>query len=537
MKEKLASWPTLFLLFLKRDWKKIVVWVAGLGLFSAAYVPAFEEITKGQGLKGMFETLQNPAMISMVGPTPVETAADYTLGAMYAHEMLLFCSLFAMVIAALHVVSHTRKEEDHGLLELVRSFQIGRQANSLAAMMEILFINVLLALFIGGVMISFGADTITVEGSFLFGASIGMAGILGAVIALVMAQIMPASSGATGSSLGIIGLLYIIRAGTDVSNADFSMVNPLGWTYLTYPFTDNNWLPLIFALIFSIILVVLAFTLEGNRDLGAGYLPEREGRDRAKKSLLSVRGLFIKMNKGVMISWLIAFVIMGAAYGSIYGDMQTFLGSNEMMEQMFAQSGVSIEESFTGTIMVVMISLVSILPIVIVNKLFSEERRSRLSQLYATKVTRSQFYWTSIGLAVLAGLAGIFLAAGSLGGTASAAMEDNVTMEVVDFFAAGFNFLPSVFFFIGLAALALGWAPRLGKVVYVYLGYSFAINYFGNILDLPEWFSKTAIQSWQSRMPLEDFNAPSFLTIIVISIALMIIGYLGYHRRDLMEGA
>ncbi len=142
-----------------------------------------------------------------------------------------------------------------------------------------------------------------------------------------------------------------------------------------------------------------------------------------------------------------------------------------------------------------------------------------------------------MGLAVLAGLAGIFLAAGSLGGTASAAMGGNETMDMVDFFAAGFNFLPSVLFFIGLAALALGWAPRLGKVVYVYLGYSFALNYFGNILDLPEWFSKTAIQSWLSRMPLEDFNAPSFLTIIVISIALMIIGYLGYHRRDLMEGA
>src|SRR5699024_304407 len=245
----------------------------------------------------------------------------------------------------LHVVGHTRKEEDLGLTELVRSFQVGRQANSLATIIESIFINVILALFISVVMLSFGADTFSVEGSFLFGASVGSAGIIAAGIALVMAQIMPSSSSATGSALGIIGLLYIVPAGTDVSNVDLSMFNPLGWTYLTYPFTENNWIPLIF--VFSLVVVIIAFALEGVRDMGSGYMSEREGRTKAKKSLLSVRGLFIKINKGTIISWLIAFVIMGAAYGTIYCDMQTFLESSEMVKQMFTHAGVSIEESFT----------------------------------------------------------------------------------------------------------------------------------------------------------------------------------------------
>ncbi|GAB2572993.1 ABC transporter permease [Gracilibacillus alcaliphilus] len=537
MKEKFARWDILFWQYLKRDWKKMIFWILGVGLFSGGFVPAFEEIAKGQGLIGMFETLQNPAMISMVGPTPVETAADYTIGAMYAHEMLLFCGLFAMIMAVLHVIGHTRKEEDLGLTELVRSFQIGRQANSLAAMAEVVVINVLLALFISGLLIVFNVDTFSVQGSLLFGASVGMAGVIGAVIGLVMAQIMPAASSATGSALGIVGLLYIIRAGTDVSNVDLSMFNPLSWTYLTYPFTENNWLPIVFVLIFSIAMVVLAFTLEGGRDMGAGYLPEREGRESAKKSLLSVRGLFIKINKGVIIGWLIGFVVMGAAYGSIYGDMQTFLESNEMMKQMFAQSGFSIEESFTGTIMMVMTGLVSILPIAVVNKLFAEESRLHLSQLHATKVTRGQLYWTTIGLAVFAGLIGILLAAGGLGGTAISVLGDSATIDMGDFFAAGYNFLPSVLFFTGLATLALGWAPKLGKIVYAYLGYSFILNYFGGILDLPDWFSKTAVQSWIPQMPMDSFDAPIFITLTGISIVLLIIGYFGYKRRDMVEGA
>ncbi|NQX48356.1 tetronasin resistance protein [Paenibacillus tritici] len=536
MQEKFARWNVLFALYLKRDWKKITVWILGLGLFSAGYVPAFEEIGKGQGLQGMYETLRNPAMISMVGPTPVNTAADYTLGAMYANEMLLFCGLFAMIIAALHVVSHTRKEEERGLTELVRSFQVGRQANSFAVIAEVVLINIVLALLIGGVMTSFGVDTISAGGSFLFGASIGMAGIVGAAIALVMAQIMPTSSGATGSSLGIVGLLYIIRAGTDVSNVDFSMINPMSWIYLTYPFTDNNAVPLILSVAFSTIVVIVAFALEGGRDMGAGYLPEREGRGAARQSLLSVPGLFMKLNQGIIISWLIAFVIMGAAYGSIYGDMQTFLASNEVMSQMFTIAGVSIEASFTGTIMMVMIGLVSILPVAIVNKLFSEEARLHLSQIYSTKVTRAQLYWTSVIMAIIAGLVGIVLASSGLGGTAISAMGDSSSMNMGDFLAAGYNFLPSVLFFTGLAALALGWAPKLGKVIYAYLGYSFALNYFGGILDLPEWFSRTAVQSWIPRMPMDNFDGAVFMTMTGISIAMMGIGYMGYRKRDMVEG-
>src|SRR5699024_1642223 len=456
-------------------------------------------------------------------------------GAMYAHEMLLFCGLFAMVVAALHVISHTRKEEELGLTELVRSFQVGRQANALATAIEVLVINVILMVFIAGVLISFGADSITVEGSFLFAASIGAAGLIGAGIALVIAQIMPTSSAATGTTLGIIGVLYILRASTDASNVDLSLLNPMGWTYLTYPFTENNWSPLIYAFIFSLLMVIMAFVLENARDMGAGYLPQREGRGRANKTLLSIPGLFFKLNKATIISWLIAFLFLGAAYGSIYGDMQTFIESNEMVQQMFTQSGSTMEESFTGTIMMVLIGLVSILPVVVINKLFAEENRSHLSQIVATKVTRAQLYWSSLGIAIFTGLLSILFAAGSLGGVAMTAMDSSEELTMNVFLAAGYNFFPAVLFFIGLAALALGWAPKLRIVVYVYLIYSFMINYFEGLLDLPDWFLNTAVQSWIPQMPMESFDAFTFAIIIEISIAFMVIGYFGYSSRDMFE--
>src|SRR5699024_10348321 len=310
------------------------------------------------------------------------------------------------------------------------------------------------------------------QGSLLFGVTIGMAGIMGASIALVMSQIMPTSSSSIGLSLSIVGLLYIIRAGTDVSNIELSNANPLGWTYLTYPFSDNNWLPIVTAFLFSIITVLLAMILEGIRDMGSSYILERKGRENAKKSLLSNRGLLCKVNKSVIISWLIAFMVIVMSYVLIYGDMQTFLESNEMMKLMFYNSDNSIEASFTSTIMVVMVSLVAILPIVIVNKLFSEESKLRLSQICSTKVTRSRIYLATVGIAFIISVAGVFVVTLSLGGTAISVMEGKGELKLIDFFASGYNFLPAILFFTSLAALALGWAPKLGKLAYAYLAYT-----------------------------------------------------------------
>lgn len=114
---------------------------------------------------------------------------------------------------------------------------------------------------------------------------------------------------------------------------------------------------------------------------------------------------------------------------------------------------------------------------------------------------------------------------------------ENSTINIVDFLAAGYHLLPSILFYIGLATVALGFAPRMSKVVYVYLGYSFILDYFRNVLDLPDWLVTTAIQSWIPKMPTESFDALTFVVITTMSTALMVIGYIGYKNRDMIEGA
>lgn len=534
MYERFAHWTFLFIHYLKRDWKKIIFWIAGVGLFSGGFVPAFKEIAKGSGLAGMFETMQNPAMIAMVGPLPVKAAADYTIGAMYTNEMLLFCALLAMIVAMLHVVGHTRKEEELGLTEVIRALPVGRQANSLAIMVEVVVVNLLLALFTGGLMTAFQVHSVDWGGSLVFGASLAAAGIIGGAAALFLAQIMPTATGATGTSLGLVGVLYLVRAWTDYAHPAWSWMNPLGWTYLTSPFIKNNWLPIGWGLCFSLLAVFAAFMLEGARDYNSGYLPEREGRADAPKWMINVPGFTYYLNQMTAISWWTAFLLFGVAYGSIYGDMKNFLNSNQLLQAMFAQTKISIEVSFTSSIMVVLVGMCAILPIAIVNKLFTEEERGRFGPIFASKVTRTQLFGAAAGFAVIAGLISILLSAAGLGGTALMVMT-HTKMTFWDFLAAGLNYAPSVLFFIGLAALCLGWLPRLAKIVYVYLGYAFMLSYFSGILNLPKWVVKTSPFEWLAKMPTESFDWKSFLIVSAVSVLLILCGWIGYKRRDLAD--
>ena len=96
-------------------------------------------------------------------------------------------------------------------------------------------------------------------------------------------------------------------------------------------------------------------------------------------------------------------------------------------------------------------------------------------------------------LAILFAILAILISSGALGLSALASMKDAKDMDLLMFLKAGFNFLPAVLVFIGISGFLFGWLPRIGKLAYIYLAYSFALNYFGGILDLPEWFSKTAV--------------------------------------------
>jgi len=98
----------------------------------------------------------------------------------------------------------------------------------------------------------------------------------------------------------------------------------------------------------SAILLLIAFALNQSRDLGEGLIPAKPGKRHASQFLQSPLGLSVRLLKNVFIAWAIGLLLLGASYGSVMGDMESFLKSNEL----FAQMGITDAERIRNNVIV-----------------------------------------------------------------------------------------------------------------------------------------------------------------------------------------
>ncbi|NGY80411.1 hypothetical protein F6Y02_40730 (plasmid) [Bacillus megaterium] len=206
MKNRFNMTGMLFLHTLRRDWLKLLIWAVALSLFTGGFASAMYEIygKDPAGLMAMYETLKNPAMIAMLGPTSA-AAETYTVGAMYAHEMILFTSLVFAIVSIMHVISRTRKEEDDGTTELIRSFQVGRLANTTAVVIEMFLLHLVISVLSTGLLQVQGVPGMDFHSNLLYSSSLGMQGFLWAMIALIFAQLAAGAGSARGLSFFTLG--------------------------------------------------------------------------------------------------------------------------------------------------------------------------------------------------------------------------------------------------------------------------------------------------------------------------------------------
>ena len=149
-----------------------------------------------QDKQAIAETMQNPAMIAMVGKG--YGLANYTVGAMMANQMLLFTALAVAIMSILLVARHTRADEEDGHIEMIRSLPTGRLATLHAAIVVVCGTNLLLALIIGFGLSFLKIASMDLEGSLLYGAALGATGIFFAALTAVFAQLSESSRGTIG---------------------------------------------------------------------------------------------------------------------------------------------------------------------------------------------------------------------------------------------------------------------------------------------------------------------------------------------------
>ncbi|MFC4560045.1 ABC transporter permease [Virgibacillus kekensis] len=529
----LANTGKLSRFILRLDRLRVPLWLIGLTFFTLIVPPAFESLyATQQDRDTITETMTNPAMTAMLGPGDLE---NYTIGAMTSHQMLLMTAVVVGLMAILLVTRHTRADEEDGRIEMIRSLPSGRLSYLNATLLVTSGTNIALALITGLGLYAMGIESMDLEGSLLYGAALGGTGLVFAGITAVFAQLSESSRGTIGWSIAVLLIAYLFRAITDVSNQSLSWLSPLGWVTKAEAYSSNNWGPILLMLAGSILLFGLANYLNSIRDLEQGFLASKPGKSQASRLLQSPFGLAFRLQRTGFIAWVVGLYVLGASYGSIFGDLESFFGGNEMYEKMLVQAeGASVVEQFIPTLMTVIALIATVPPLMAMNKLHGEEKKGRLDHLLGRAVSREKLLGSYLVLSIINGFVMISISAVGLWSAGASVMDDGLDFGVV--YKAALVFYPAMLVMIGITVLLIGFVPKLVKLIWLYLVYAFFVLYLGNLFQFSEWVGKISPFGYVPKAPLEDVTFMPLFLLSLVAMGLMVIGFVGFRKRDIESG-
>ncbi|MFE7064013.1 ABC transporter permease [Sutcliffiella sp. NPDC057660] len=526
-----GTW-TLLKFMMRRDRIQIPIWILGLTLTIFATLVSFDEMypTK-EGRQAIAVTMANPASIALTGPKLY--LEDYIFGAMMSHQMLGMAGIVVALMSVFLVIRHTRKEEETGRAELIRASVIGRHAIGTAAFIWAIGVNLILALIVAFGLGALGVESVTMEGSFLFGAGLASVGLSFSALALVFAQVMEHAKAASGLGAGAVAVAFSMRAIGDLGESFLSWLSPIGWAQQTSAYVDNLWWPLLLSLGFTLILTAIAFPLSAKRDVGAGLIRPRRGRAEASSLLNGPLSLAFRLQRMNLLIWGFAMLLFGMSYGAFIGEAEEMFGSiGDSLDGMLPEmDGGVLADSFAAMFMTVAAMIGTIPALQSILKLRSEENAGRIDPLLSNAVSRTRLLWSYLVVALLSSLYLTLMAGVGMGITGSQSMEDSSYLGTLTL--AGLSFTPALWVTIGLAVAIYGYFPRKTSFSWSLVGFAFFVVYLGGVLQLPEWVMNLSPFTHVPRIPAEDFEWLPLLGLTATAAALILAGWYGYRRRDI----
>ena len=514
----------------RQDRQRISIWIMALTFFTLIVPISFGGLYGSQQEReAMAQTMANPAMTAMIGPANL---SNYTLGIMTAHQMLLMTATVVALMSILFVTRHTRANEEDGRLEMIRALPTGRLSYLNASLLVVSVTCMALALISGFGLFMLGIESMNLEGSLLYGTALGATGLFFAGVTAVFAQLSDSSRGTIGYSIGALLIAYLYRAITDVSNETLSWISPLAWVTKAEVYDHNNWWPVVLMIVTSFVLYIIANYLHAIRDVDQGFLPPKPGRKYASIFLQNPIGLALRLQRVGMISWAIGMYVLGASYGSVLGDLETFFSDNEAMKQLLPPvEGVSLIEQFIPMLMIVISLLATIPPVMSMNKLRSEEKKERIVHLLAKNVSRTKLIGSYFIISIVNGFIMLSFAALGLWSVGNIVVEGGLSFGII--VGAAISYYPAMLVMISLAVLLIGIYPRFTSFIWLYVFYSFIVLYLGGLFQFSDWVGNISPYGHVPQTPIEDFSLLPLILLSIVAMMLTVIGVIGFNKRDI----
>lgn len=526
----LAGTGVLVRFMLRRDRIKLPAWVGGLGVFVLYISAALPQLAPTESdLATAVSLFDRPVGRMFTGPA--YGLEDPTYGRFFIAGYGLYFVLITALMNIMLVVRHTRLEEQTGRAELVRANVTGRHSALTATLIVALITNVLATVVIGALMVANGYPT---AGSLLFAVGVGAAGLSFAGISAVAVQLSEYSRGAAGMAGVVLGAAFVARMGGDmmeVGGTALSWVSPLAWVQQSAPFVLDRWSPLLLSLGLFVVTAAAGYFLLSRRDLGASLVSVRPGRAEARPALGTPLGLAARLQRGSAVGWGIAVLLLGVVDGA-FAEAMLDAGADmpEQFQQMFGTQGML--NGYIAFIAVFVGYLTAAYAVAAVQSLAREESHGRAEAVLATPTSR--WAWAGSHLAVIAVACGVIMAVSGLGaGVAAAAVtgDGSLVWEVV---AAHLNLVPGPLVVLGVAALLYGALPRLlAPVSWALVGLMVLVGNFGSLLDLPAVVVNISPLSHPAQVPTEPFAAMPVVVLLAIAAAGVVLGLVGFRRRQL----
>jgi len=526
-------------------------------------VPGMYAMLDATARSEMLGVLANPAMVAMAGPAYAEVHG--TFGAFYTNLMYIFTAITVAIMNIFLIVRHTRADEEKGRYEVLRSLPMGRLASINAAMITAVIVNTALAVFMGIFMYLGGLTGYTdmcFAGSMLWGVGLAATGLVFAALTALFCQLSAITRNVTAYSFVALILLYLLRVPGDmISSLEWSaLISPLGLVMRTQVYGYNNWWPIWIMLLSAVVVSAGAYKLNATRDIDQGLIPSRPGKAYGGRLLSSAPGLSFRLQRFLIIMLVVGMFLLGASYGLMLGEIESFVASNEMyqtmilspagidisvlygipvedaialMNEMLSAMGFTVAEMFAGFIggMMALMGLAAL--IVIVLKAKSEEKDIRTELVLAASVKRTTYL---LGFVVLAFVSAVLLQAAMGLGLYSMALSALVNPGDMSFgfvMQSSLVYVPALWIFIGITTLLVGLWPKGTGIVWGYFGYAFFMDLIGSFGLFPEWMTYTTPFGFIPQLPMDDINFITMGIMTAVAVGLTALGVFFYNRRDI----
>jgi ABC-2 type transport system permease protein len=354
-------------------------------------------------------------------------------------------------------------------------------------------------------------------------------------VAGIAAQIGSDARTANSIAVATLGVAFIVRGYIDASQTGEWAVwlTPLGWLENVRPATGNNGWPLLLAVALTVVLTAAALALHARRDFGLGMIAPRRGPARGGV-VASVWGLALRLNRGPLISWLVAFAGLGLVFGFLATSVGDVFASNPNMGGLI-KTGATTQAGLIFSFLVTILQLVGIIAAVfgvqIVMRIYAEEVEYRIEPVLAGSLSRAKYLASNAIIAFAAPAVGL-LVAGTVIGLVAASAEPGIAVGDVILQTAAT--IPAVWTIIGLALAAVGANPRVRLAGWLGVVATFVLTLLGPMFKLWNWILGIS-PLW--HVPNVTATRPGWsglVWVVAVAVVFTAVAFAGFRRRDVI---